>query len=285
MKNRLTHIKLGLFAAACLFASCTEHTGKSRGPIVLGDPATIVTETDSQYLLDMVPDVQPEEHSATPAQQPAPAKVDTPQIPEKPVRKDTAVQKPAPAAPAKTVAGMNATFKEVTVSIPGITTRSYNKGNLQNANGASYELTGGSLNGNQLLVSGGKVSRVQQRYQTVIIVRNNGKTLPLNSLSTYSSSWQQLKGSTSFPISGLDDRKLGYTNANPSAIRNAVQKAARSQRMSRKEEQQWISAVRNVRSANQSPCSVKLRSVIWRIEGSGNDGKKFNKEVRVDLPL
>ena len=42
------------------FTSCTESRNTSSGaPIVLGDPSTIVTETDSQYLRDMVMDYEP----------------------------------------------------------------------------------------------------------------------------------------------------------------------------------------------------------------------------------
>lgn len=266
----------------CTLAACTEHTGKSRGPITLGDPATIVTETDSQYLQDMVPALEPAQE---PKPQPAvPEKADTPKPAERPAPKDT-VATTKPAAPAKTVNGLNIAFSEVTVSIPNITTRSYSRGDLKKTNSATYELTGGNLNGSQLLVSGGKASRVQQRYQTAVVVKNGGKTLFLSGFNNYTSAWQTLKGGSSFPISGLDERRLGFSKATPAAIRNAVQKAARNKRMSRKEEQQWISAVRNVRAVNQSPCAVVLRSVMWRVEGTGSDGKKFNKEVRIDIPL
>jgi branched-subunit amino acid aminotransferase/4-amino-4-deoxychorismate lyase len=65
----------------------------------------------------------------------------------------------------------------------------------------------------------------------------------------------------------------------PSALRNAVQQAARRQRLNRSDTQEWLDAVRNVRSANQSPATVVLRSVMWRIEGKG-----FSKELRIDLP-
>lgn len=281
MNYRRTHTNIFLAGLLCTLAACTEYTGKSRGPITLGDPATIITETDSQYLQDMVPALEPVQQ---PEPQPlAAVKADTPKPAEKPVQKDTVAAKPA--TPAKAVNGLNVAFREVTISIPNITTRSYGRGDLQKANSATYELRNGNLNGNQLLISGGKATRVQQRYQTVVIVKNGGKTLPLTSLNTYSSAWQTLKGSSTYPISGLDERRLGFTKATPAAIRNAVQKAARSKRMSRKEEQQWISAVRNVRGVNQSPCAVVLRSVMWRIEGTSSDGKKFNKEIRIDMPM
>lgn len=284
MKIRIHSLLLA--ATVCSLFSCTQDTGKSRGPIVLGDPATIVTETDSQYLQDMVPELEPVAPAAAePAAVPQPA-VDTQRKPEPPPApaKDTVAAAPA-AIPRNTVKGLNVAFKEVTVSIPNISTRSYNKGNLEKANGASYELSSGTLPGNQLQISGAKVSRVQQRYQSSVVVKNGGKTLALSSLGNYTSSWQALKGSSSFSIAGIDARRLSFNKVTPAAIRNAVQKAARSQRMSRKEEQQWLNAVRNVRSADQSPCDVVLRSVMWRIEGSDASGKKFNKEVRIDIPL
>ena len=49
------------------FVSCKEDKKQNNGPIILGDPATIVTETDSKYMSDFVDDIQllaPQSNSA-----------------------------------------------------------------------------------------------------------------------------------------------------------------------------------------------------------------------------
>ncbi len=42
-----------------LLQACGNDSPNRGKPIVLGDPATIVTEADSQYLQDFVADIQP----------------------------------------------------------------------------------------------------------------------------------------------------------------------------------------------------------------------------------
>ena len=181
--------------------------------------------------------------------------------------------------------GLKAAFKEVSLLIPNVVTRSYKQQDLSKASGASFEMTSGKLNGNQIKVSGGKVTKVSQRYQTVIVVENELGSLVLESLNR-TTDWETLKGSNnSFTISGLDDRNLEYVKASPNAIKNAVTRTVKNKRMSRATEQKWIKSVSRVRAANQKPLDVELRSVMWKIEGKDASGKPFQKQLRVDIPL
>jgi hypothetical protein len=268
----LMNVRILLVAITVLcFAACNgDHTAKSRGPIVLGDSAAIVTETDAQALHDQVPDLQPVIATNDVAG-------NTITVPPD----DTSKSLAAPVPSAASGGGLTVTFKEVTLSIPGITTRSYGKPDLQKARGASYELTGGNLAGAQLRVSGGTVTKVSQQYETMIVLQDGSDKLPLESLGKYTSGWQPLPGAGgAYTIAGLEPSKLGYKQAAPSAIRNAVQQAARKQRLNRKDTQDWLDAARSIRAANQAPAAVVLRSVSWRVEGKG-----FSKELRVDVPV
>ncbi len=258
-----------------LLASCNMGQNKNHGPIVLGDSATIVTETDGQNLVDRVPDLRPlAEENNTPAR----AAMDTSGRTAK-----SAVAMPQPAAQPHGN-GLTIAFKEVTIFIPDITTRSYGNKNLQNARGASYELQSGGLAGNQLQVSGSKVQKITQRYQTIIALKDGSQTLPLESLGTYASGWEPLRGNgSSFTITGLEEGRLQANNANVSAIRNAVQQAGRRMRMNRNDLADWQDVGHKVRSANAPPAAIILRSVSWHIEGTDAAGKRFNKEVRMDL--
>ena len=262
-----------------LAASCNnDPKNKNHGPIILGDSSAIVTESDPVYLQDQVPDLRPVDAEQTDG--PSAAATTT-----------TAVKDAVPATPAQPVAaqpagnGLTIGFKEITVFIPNITTKSYGKQDLKNARGATYELSSGNLAGNQLRMSNGTVTKVTQRYQTLVALQDGNETLLLESLGTYASDWENLNGSNgTFSISGLEPARLDYNNVKPAAIRNAVQQAARKARMSRNGTQDWLDYARDVRSAKQKPCVIVLRSVSWRINGKDAAGKSFNKEVRMDLP-
>ena len=259
------------FAVVTAFAACNSDSSKTRGPIVLGDSATIITERDPQALHDQVIDLQP------PAETVEADTVAALPVPDTAARSTQAVTT-VPAPPA-TGNGLTVPFKEVTLIIPGITTRSYGKPDLQKARGASYELTGGNLADAQLRVSGA-VTKVSQRYETGLVLQDGSDKLPLESLGKYTSGWQPLTGTNgTYAITGLAPAKLDYKQVTPAAIRNAVQPAARKQRLNRKDTQDWLDAVRNIRTANQAPAAVVLRSVSWRVEGKG-----FSKELRIDMP-
>ncbi len=268
--------------AMFLLQSCSEDNPNAGKPIVLGDPSTIVTETDSTYLQDFVADPQPAPRAEQPAAIDTPEqKVNAAQQPEEPKeqKKEEAEEK-APQGK-----GLNMAFKETTIFIPNIVTRTYKQQDLQKANGATYELSSGNLSGNQIKVSKGTVSKISQRYQTVIIAKNELGTLALESLSK-TSDWQNLKGSNgNYTISGLDERRLEYIKASPNAIKNAVSRAARNGRMNKKTEQKWVNSIRNVKAVNQKPLAVELRSVMWKVEGKDAQGKSFQKQIRMDLPL
>ncbi len=282
---------LAILSAAIILQSCgTENPNRGK-PIVLGDPATIVTETDSQYLQDFVADVRPLQPVAAPPAEPQqPAQDTAAKQPEKeaapaePEKKEPEQPKEEPRQELKGN-GLKANFKEVSILIPNLTTRSYKQQDLSKASGASFEMTGGKLNGNQIKLSGGKVTRVSQRYQTVIVVKNELGTLVLDQLSR-TTNWQALKGgNNSYTISGLDDKRLEYVKASPNSIKNAVTRAVKNKRMSRAMQQKWINSVRNVRAANQKPLTVELRSVMWKIDGKDASGKAFQKQLRLDIPL
>lgn len=264
-----------------LFSCKDDNKSKNHGAIVLNDPTTIVTETDSQYLQDFVGDIKPVAQPAAAEQAPAP---DTTAVATPPAEEPKAEEKkeePKQATPT----GLTAAFNGTTIFIPDIETRTYQKQDLSRASGASYEMTKGVLNGNQIKITNGKITRVEQRYKTIVVVKNELGTLPLEQLSEMTN-WKELKGSNNtYKITGLASKDLAYDKASRNAIRNAVSKAVRSKRMSKANEQKWMNSVKNVKSANQKPLTVALRSVMWKIDGKDSKGKSFQKQIRVDIPL
>ncbi len=273
-----------LLTWAIFFCSCQNMPSGNRGPIVLGDPTTIVTEADSAKLQDMVTDLKPQITSS------AQKETEVPDNKENPSSPDTAAKPAAiavqPAAPPAILAGsgLKADFNIMSLLIPGINAKQSGNANLSHANGAVYTFISGNINGNVIKVTA-NVTRVSQRYQSVIVLKNELGVLPLESLSA-TTSWQPLRGANNiYRITGLDDRSLDHAAANQGTIRNAVAKAAQRRRFSRKKVQEWVSSVHNVRAANQKPLYVALRSVMWKIDGKDASGKLFSKQIRIDFPL
>jgi len=285
MRTRIFYLLLVIcgIGTACNDANSNKAAGK---PIVLGDSATIVTETDPQYLKDFVADIQPakQQEPEVPADTAKPAAQQEP-APEQ-AQPEQATAAPKEEALAPQANGLNVAFKDVSILIPNIETKGTGRQrDYKNANGASFQLEDGKLNGNQIKITSGNVQKVSQRYQTVIVIKNNLGELPLESLSN-TTNWQPLNGrGNSYTISGLDNRHLDYIKATPAAIRNAVTRAARNHRMSRATEQKWLNSIKHVRVANQPPMAVMLRSVMWKIEGKDARGRNYQKQIRMDIPL
>lgn len=270
-----------LVAVVSLF-SCKNRPSQNHGPIILGDSSTIVTEKDPSKLQDLVTDLQPTipEHKDT-----TEAVAD-----KKPEQKAADTAKKAVAAetpkqqPVAEVAGLKAEFKEVTILIPGLNAKQAGRANLQNANGAVYSFVSGNINGNMLKVTG-TVTKVSQRYQSVVVLKNDMGTLPLETLSM-TTDWEALKGANNvYRITDLDEKSLDHPDANRGTIQNAVRKAAQRRRMSRRRVQEWVNSAHNVRSANQKPLTVMLRSVMWKIDGKDANGRIFSKQIRIDIPM
>lgn len=280
MISRLVSIVL-LASATLFFTACKDMPAKKHGPITLGDSSTIVTEKDPQKLLDLVTELQPEipektEVKDTPASQKKPV-VDTP----KKGKTATAVTPPAPVV---TGPGLSAEFTEVTVFIQNLNAKIAGKPNLQKANGAVYTLNSGNINGSIIKVSG-NVTKVSQRYQSVIVYKNGQTSLPLESLST-TTAWAPLTGGNNlYRITGLDAASMDYSEANNNALRNALSKAAQKKHINKKKIQELLNSIKHVKASNQKPFVIVLRSVMWKIDGKDAQGKIYSKQIRVDIPL
>lgn len=275
-------IYIALLAASSGIYSCKNTQSQNHGAIVLGDSSTIVTEKDPQRLQDLVtdlkPTIQPAETKDTAVAQ-AP-----PKAPENKPAQPAAATPPKQNATVPAGAGLTIDFKVASVLIPNVVAKQSGNPNLEHANGATYMWTSGSINNNLLKVSP-NITKVSQRYQTVIVLKNELGVLPLESLTTLVA-WTPLKGVNNvYRITGLDERSLDYSEAGRSEIRNAVSKSARRHRMSRRRVRDWENSVRNARATNQKPLYVVLRSVMWKIDGKDANGKFFSKQIRIDMPL
>jgi hypothetical protein len=182
------------------------------------------------------------------------------------------------------VNGLTVNFGEANVFIPNVAGKLAGKGDLQRASGATFGYISGNLNGNVLQVSN-NVTQVLQRYQAVVVLKNELGSLVLSSLSA-TSDWKTMPRKNSvFYIIGLDAMHLLAPQAGINAIKSAAMRAISRKRMSRATKQQWMNSIQGIRAVNQPPLSVMLQTVTWKIDGRNDKGKTFTKQVRIDIPL
>ena len=264
--------------------SCKDIPSKNHGPIVLGDSSTIVTEKDPLKLQDLVTDLKPDIPSATMAEDTAKPLTQAGQTDTAKKATTASVQTAPPPAVLPSTPGLKAEFKEVSVLIPNVSAKQSGNPNLINANGAVYGLVAGNLSGNVLHTTG-NVTKVSQRYISIVVLKTKNGTLPLENL-TNTTSWEQVKGGNgSYPITGVDENSMEFESANQNAIKNAVMKSCQRRRLNHKKMQEWLSAVSNVKASNQKPLVVTLRSIMWKIDGKDPQGKLFSKQIRIDVPM
>jgi len=283
MIKRVAHIILSM--CVLFICACNDMSSNNHGPIVLGDSSSIVTEKDPQRLQDLVTDLKPDiptaeekDSSEAKQQEVVAAVVDT-------TKKTKVINPPLPPASVKLSGnGLLAEFKDVSVLISNVNAKQAGNTNLQRANGAVYTLVSGNINGSQIKLTG-NITKVSQRYQTVVLYKNSLGTLQLDAFNT-TTDWEPLKGGNNqYRITGLDASSLDFPDANPNAIRNAITKSARRRRISHRTLEEMLNSVHRVRSLNQKPLTVVLRSVMWKIDGKDAQGRSFSKQIRVDIPL
>ncbi len=260
----------------CLLYSCNQQgANEKHGPIILGDTASIVTEKDPGNLKDIVKDLHPDFTRAEPKTDSVPpAKIST--------SSDTA--KKATVAPASNPEpGLLAQFSELDFSIPGLQVKTGKKTDLNKAAGATFQLVEGNLSTKSIKIAKGNVQKLSQRYQTIIVLKNNLGTLPLETLN-YLSDWEPLKGNNgTFAINGIGS-KLEATDFNLASLQKAISKAARRHHLSRNLERQWQNSVRNTR-ANKKTINTVMRYICWKVDALDAHGKSYSKQIRVDLPM
>ena len=266
---------------AIVFYGCADKPRGSHGAIVLGNPATIVTETDTQNLRDMVIDLQPALLPDTVAAKSDSPKKDSPAVAATGAATNAGATAPLPAD----ATGLKADFKEVSVLISGIAVKQAGKTNLTNAGGAVYTLQSGNIQGSILRISCATLLKVSQRYQTVILLKTANQTFYLDDLDG-TTDWAPITGSNgAFTITGLAPNQLKYETANAAEIRDALAQMCRKKHYNAKRKSELMNAIAGVRAVNQAPLHVFVRSVMWKIDGKDNTGKIFSKQIRIDIPF
>lgn len=259
-----------------LFTSACSYTGNqtANAPIVMGDSATIVTETDSQYLRSAFADYD----VSNP--------VETTPVPENPKIDSPAATLPkndTPTTVAKKQAGKGLTtdFGDIEVFIENLRVRNEDA-NAKGSRSMAYSSDGSAFRPKNLVVNGGDANGASLKQKTDFeVVLNTGKELlPLPSLGKQSTGWQSVSGKNStFSLSESQVPTFKITNA---SIKNAAQQAARKARMSSKEQTALLNRLGRVKTVDGDLLQAKPVATMWQVTAKDAKGKTVTKEIRVD---
>ncbi len=275
MKYQISYLCLAVVFAA----SCSEMSGnRERGPIVLGDSSTIVTETDAQYLKDEVLDIGPRPAMEKQVEEtkPEPTKV-TEAVAEK--TEDT----PTPKVAGK---GFNIDFGGVRMVLEGLEAKEIKKQDPVKQSGVAYMLTSPDIAKGKVVIYGAKELTVKQRYQSQLVIRSESGMVDLRNLGLYTSDWAVVNTSgnaaqKSFTLSGLGNP--AFLQANNNKITNAADKELRKRRTNSRTIQSWMKEIKKIKKPGDKPSEIILDNVQWQISGKDAKGNAFQKTVRIDV--
>lgn len=249
---------------------------KNHGPIVLGDSTTIITETDSQYLRDMVMDIQPTAPSRQ--EEPAPAK-DT-AAKRQPVKDTLAAVKQEAAVP-----GFTIDFGDASVVLAGLDAAQPKRQDPKRESDLSYSLRSGEPGKGKLVFYNAKNVTVKQRYQSRLLLKSALGTVDLRDLGLYTSGWNTVPVAAKGNTQSVDLNALlrpSFSQVNNNKVKNAADRELRKRRAGSKTIQSWLKEIRSIRGANDKPCEIELDNVQWQISGTDAKGKPFRKNIRID---
>lgn len=276
--NKYNLLLLGTF----LMVSC-ENQGNSSGEkdaaIVLGDPATMVIEEDSQYLTNNIIDLKEREIIELPEKVAAAQQEESTEAVEE--------IKEVTFGP-KVEDGFTIDFGDIQVSFSGIETKEFLKQDPKKTNGVSYLVTEGDLNNATLTITGAKNIAVRQRYQSQLAIVKNKEQLDLRQTPKYASGWETLENKAAtndifqnvikFPLT------ISFSKMNANALRNAVQKELRARRYSRAATNEWMKEARRGNNPQSAPYKVEMYSLQFQISGTDPaSGQQVFKTINLEL--
>lgn len=256
-------------------------------PIILGDSSTIVTETDSQYLSDLVKDLEIYDIAYKNNNPIDTSSISKQQQEEKISNNEENKEEATNSIPSQNQSGFNINFSNIKLTFTGIEAKELKKQNTEKAQGLSYLVTSGDINQSNIVVEGARSVKIRQRYQTSLGLKSNLGTLSLDNLGKFISSWTNLqsqqKGNINHTI--LKDKlaSLSFHKVSNSNLRNATEKELRKNRAKNSEIQSWLKEIRNTKAITDKPCVINLIFCEWQISGVNTKGKSFQKTIRLDL--
>ncbi|MBL7754838.1 MAG: hypothetical protein JNM44_10195 [Chitinophagaceae bacterium] len=240
----------------------------------MGDSNMIVTERDTQFLMNFTEDISP-----------SPAGKKSNQIQKMMVQVDSlnTAKKLNEEESTRSVNGFAVTFSECTVTLGGILCHALNNTqNERSENSVSYLLDQGQFLENTLKVDGLSQMQMEQRLTVKLAVEAEGETFVLNDLGKFQTSWYPLAGKDQVFVS-VSANSLQFKEVGPDEIRNALDRELRKKRKNTQEIQTWMNRIKLTRSVSDAPCKLIAVSTQWKLLGV-KDGKSVRKLIQLDVP-
>lgn len=262
----------------CFLTACEEKKQGGSKPIHLGDPAGIVTETDSVYLKNFTDDISPKQVQSSESE-----------ITDMMVEVDSAKASAALETEAETneapavLSGLTVSFSGGTIILNGIEAHTLNRKDPDpNANSVSYVHDAGDWKEMKLAVNGMNDVRVEQRLMTRLAVNYNDESVLVSSLGRFTSPWYNLPGNGKQFVS-LGTNSITYMAVDGAKIKQAAQSDINAKKWSADKKRAAIKTLQPIRSFRDKPCTVLVTTIQWRISAI-QAGKKVQKLVQLDLP-
>lgn len=265
------------FFSVCFFTACEEKKQGGNKPIYLGDPAGIVTETDSTYLKNVTDDISPKQVQSTESE-----------ITDMMVEVDSAKASAALETEAETneapavLSGLTVSFSEGSIILNGIEAHTLNRKDPDpKLKSVSYVHDAGEWKEMKLAVNGLNDVRVEQRLMTRLAVNIENDLIVLSSLGRFTSPWYTLPGNGKQFVS-LGANSITYMAVDGAKIKQAAQSDINAKKWSADKKRAAIKTLQPIRTFHDKPCSVVVKSIQWRISGV-QGGKKVQQLVQLDL--
>lgn len=284
MRTFLFMKKYGLLfsclSGLCLLSACGEgQVQKKYDPIVLGDSATIVTETNPEYLKNNVEDIEVQtvnkDTISTPPTTAVAPKIDTPKTELKVAEQSNTT---APRTSGLAIDIGNGTY----IVLEGVKVKDFKTQDGTKDNELVYKLTSGAYNSAQIKVHNGKVTKSTYRYAVVPQVETNNKRMPLSSLGDYTSDWASLSVKNGI-VAVPKISNLKYKKVSASQLKKATEKVLKDRRYKKSAIDAVLRQIGNRATVQQKPFSLNLALVQVKIQGTDAKGKSFDKIIKIEL--
>jgi hypothetical protein len=257
--------KLYILFFCVLFAitSCkneTFHSGSKK--MAMNNTSTIITESDSAYLGNIVADIT--KNNTT----------NTKQEVSKIIQKVDSVKEASAIANTESndVSGTNIECKDfkVTISV------------LMNQSGDHYTIANiAELNNAQIQVNGLLEPKIEQRFFTKVQLAFGTEKYVLHELLENANPWLNLPANINV-FASADNINLLFRDIDAKSILLASDRALRKAGKGRKELEDLKKALVNTKKYSDAPCSVIATAIHYKISGKKN-GKKVSETIKISL--
>lgn len=271
MKPKFPFLFLPFLLSLFIIGSCKNGTLREKKPIVLGDTRTIVTETDTNKLLNYTEDISLR-------------KQDESQIAKMMVQVDSlkTTQKLEKTLNEGPIVGFKIDFGDCQVVFDKLEAKELKPQDPTTSRSVSYLVTKGELSEIKIKVDGLNSISVSERIFTKLKVDNGSETLLLNALGRKISDWFNLAGKDNMYISA-GPNSFQFNDLTNAKIKEAVTKELTTKNKKENETQAWMEAIKNTRNYTDAPCKIYVSSAQFRLKGTTKEGSNVSKLIQFDI--